>query len=161
MSGWFERYGCDVVADGLVVGAVPRDGADVAVLAGLGVDAVVSLVADGEYGPGEREAASAAYAAVGITASGVPSEDFGGLAPAVLDGASDRVLAALEGGGTVYLHCRAGWQRSVVVAAAVLCRRSGATPEQSLDVVLAHRRGACPLPHQVEDLRRWWATGSG
>lgn len=156
MSAWFEQYGCDVVEDGLVVGAVPRDADDVAALVGLGVTRVVCLVADPEYGEGERAAVAVAYAAAGIAESRVPSEDFGGLSPATLERSSGLVVAAREGGATVYLHCRAGWQRSAVTAAAALSRRTGEAPARTLERVRARRPDACPLPHQVEDLERWW-----
>lgn len=161
MSAWFQQYGCDVVEDGLVVGAVPRDASDVAALVELGVRRVVCLVADPEYVDGERAAVGLAYAAAGIAESRVPSEDFGGLSAATLERSSGLVAAALDGGTTVYLHCRAGWQRSVVTAAAALSRRSGEPPGRTLERVRARRPAACPLPHQVEDLERWWAERGG
>lgn len=157
VSRWFERYGCDVVEDGLVVGAVPRDEDDVAALVARGVGRVVSLVADAEYEGGQRDAVSAAYSAARIAEVRVPSADFGSLSPATLEAASDAVLAARGTGATVYLHCRAGWQRSVVAAAAALARASGDGPAAALAVVLERRPDACPLPHQVDDLHRWWA----
>lgn len=156
VSGWFERYGCDVVADGLVVGSVPRDADDVARLSALGVSRVVSLVADVEYGDGERAAVVGAYGSAGIAELRVPSEDFGSLSAATLEAASDGVLAARAAGETVYLHCRAGWQRSVVSAAASLARATGDGPDAALATVLERRPDACPLPHQVDDLHRWW-----
>lgn len=156
MSRWFERYGCDLVADGLVVGAVPRDADDVARLSALGVSRVVCLVADVEYEAGERGAVAGAYAAAGIEEVRVPSADFGALSPATLEAASDAVLAAHRDGATVYLHCRAGWQRSVVSAAAAIARWTGDGPVAALDAVLVRRANGCPLPHQVEDLHRWW-----
>lgn len=161
MSRWFDDYGCDVVRGGLVVGAVPRDAADVAVLVGLGVSRVVCLVADEEYGRGERRAVEAAYRAAGITESRVPSDDFGRLPAATLEASSALVAEALGSDGTVYLHCRAGWQRSAVTAAAALSRISGAEPAESLDLVRAARHEACPLPHQVADLEAWWAGRAG
>ena len=82
MSRWFQDYGCDVVRDGLVVGAVPRDADDVARLRALGVTRVVCLVADEEYGPDDRAAVEAAYGAAGIAEARVPSADFGRLPPA-------------------------------------------------------------------------------
>lgn len=158
MSAWFDEYGCDVVTEGLVVGAVPRDADDVAVLHRLGVSRVVSLVASSEYDDGELETVGAAYEGAGISVVRVPSADFGGLSAETLETASGRVLADLGDGATVYLHCRAGWQRSVVAAAATLCRRTGASPERALELVQARRPRACPLPHQVEDLERWWTA---
>lgn len=161
MSAWFDDYGCDVVREGLVVGAVPRDADDVATLTALGVTRVVCLVADAEYGPGEREAVQAAYAAAGIAESRVPSDDFGGLPAATLEASSGRTARALDDGETVYLHCRAGWQRSVITAAATLSRISGDAPGASLALVRGARREACPLPHQVQDLEAWWAGREG
>lgn len=161
VSRWFERYGCDVVADGLVVGAIPRDADDVRALEALGVGRVVSLVADAEYEEGQREAVTAAYAAARIEETRVPSADFGSLSAATLEAASDAVLAAHREGRGVYLHCRAGWQRSVVSAAATLARSTGDGPAAALAVVLERRPDACPLPHQVDDLHRWWAGRDG
>ncbi|MDO9409945.1 hypothetical protein [Patulibacter sp.] len=157
MSAWFDVYGCDLVRDGLLVGAVPRDVDDVAVLRGQGVSRVVCLVADEEYEPGDRRAVEAAYAAARIVESRVPSQDFGRLPAAALEASSALVADALDGGATVYLHCRAGWQRSVVTAAASLSRVTGDPPAATLAAVTAARRGACPLPHQVDDLETWWA----
>ncbi|CAB4953109.1 unannotated protein [freshwater metagenome] len=161
MSAWFDAYGCDPVREGLVVGAVPRDADDVAVLRSLGVTRVVCLVADEEYGSGDRRAVEAAYDAAGIAEDRVPSEDFGRLPAATLEASSALVADALAAGGTVYLHCRAGWQRSVVTAAAVVGRTTGEAPAEALAVVRSARRDACPLPHQVEDLEAWWAGRSG
>jgi len=161
VSAWFEEYGCDVVRDGLAVGAVPRDADDVAALTALGVTRVVCLVADAEYGPGDREAVQAAYAAAGIAESRVPSEDFGRLPAATLEASTAVAAAALAAGDVVYVHCRAGWQRSVITAAATLSRISGAAPGASLDLVRGARREACPLPHQVQDLEAWWAGRQG
>jgi protein-tyrosine phosphatase len=161
VSRWFQDYGLDRVDGRLLVGAVPRDGDDVRVLAELGVSRVVCLVADAEYGPGERDAVAAAYAAPGIDEARVPSEDFGGLSPATLEASSGAAEAALASGATVYLHCRAGWQRSVVTAAATLARTTDDPPEATLGRVVEARRGACPLPHQVDDLSAWWAGRAG
>lgn len=161
VSAWFRQYGCDVVEKGLVIGAVPRDAEDVATLVGLGVTRVVCLVADGEYATGERAAVAEAYAAAGIAESRVPSQDFGALGPATLERSSGLVAAALRDGETLYLHCRAGWQRSAVTAAAALSRRTGVPPERTLEQVRARRPDACPLPHQVEDLERWWTARDG
>lgn len=158
MSRWFRQYGCDVVLDGLVVGAVPRDDEDVAVLRALGVTRVVCLVEDAEYDAGEREVVLRAYAEAGISESRAGSRDFGGLEAPTLERSSGLVVAALDEGATVYLHCRAGRQRSVVTAAAALSRRTGEAPARTLARVRSARPDACPLDHQVDDLERWWAT---
>lgn len=158
MSRWFTDYGLDEVADGLHVGALPRDADDVAVLAARGVTRVVSLVDDPEYGEGEREAVSAAYAASGIAEDRVPITDFGHLLPGHLERAAALVRGARGDGDVVYLHCRAGWQRSVVAAAASLAQADGLDPLAALRVVMTRRRGADPLPHQVTDLVRWWSA---
>ncbi|WP_320669948.1 protein-tyrosine phosphatase family protein [Patulibacter defluvii] len=158
MSRWFTEYGLDEVADGLHVGALPRDGDDVAQLAARGVTRVVSLVDDPEYGDGEHEAVAAAYAAHGIAEQRVPVTDFGHLLPGHLERAAALVREAREAGDVVYLHCRAGWQRSVVAAAASLAEQDGLDPLGALRVVMTRRRGADPLPHQVTDLVRWWSA---
>src|SRR5207248_2493797 len=55
-----------------------------------------------------------------------------------------------------YLHCRAGWQRSAAVAAGVVALRDGLDIDEALDFVRRRKPSADPLPHQREDLRRWW-----
>ena len=56
----------------------------------------------------------------------------------------------------MYLHCRAGWQRSATVAAAVIALREDLSLPQALAALRQRKPTAEPLPHQRADLLRWW-----
>jgi predicted protein tyrosine phosphatase len=86
--------------------------------------------------------------------------DYGGLPSTELDAAVNRVLEWLDAGHRVYLHCRAGWQRSAAVAAGVVAIRENLDIEDALGVVQQRKPSADPLPHQREDLAWWWEERS-
>jgi len=156
MSDWFGRFGFAEVGDGLLVGAYPLDAEDVTEIAGAGVDVVYNLVEDEEYEAGERDAATAALAAAGVSERRLPLVDYGNVPEAALDRAVDEVLGDLEAGRRVYVHCRAGWQRSATVAAGVLALREGLPIEDALAVLRERKPTAEPLGHQRADLLAWW-----
>jgi atypical dual specificity phosphatase len=158
MSDWFGRFGFAEVGDGLLVGAYPLDAEDVAEIAGAGVDVVYNLVEDEEYEAGERDTATAALAAAGVSERRLPLVDYGNVPEAALDRAVDEVLGDLEAGRLVYVHCRAGWQRSATVAAGVLALREGLPIEDALAVLRERKPTAEPLGHQRADLLAWWRT---
>ena len=158
MSDWFGRFGFAEVGDGLLVGAYPLDAEDVTEIAGAGVDVVYNLVEDEEYEAGERDAATAALAAAGVSERRLPLVDYGNVPEAALDRAVDEVLGDLEAGRRVYVHCRAGWQRSATVAAGVLALREGLPIEDALAVLRERKPTAEPLGHQRADLLAWWRT---
>jgi protein-tyrosine phosphatase len=155
MSGWFRSYGFADVLDGLVIGAYPLDRDDVAMLEWIGIERVLNLTEDGEY-PEGREAIVAALAAAGIEEQRVELIDFGGLPREALERAVAAVMSSLEEGKRTYLHCRAGWQRAAAVAAGVVALREGTDVDKALAIVQERKPSADPLPHQREDLRRWW-----
>lgn len=157
MSTWFQRFGFAPVGERLLVGAYPGDADDVALIAGARADAVLNLCEDLEYADGAREAVEAALRERGIEERRLPLVDYGGLPLEQLERAVAEVEAWLGSGRTVYLHCRAGWQRSATVAAAVVARREGLGVEEALRVVRERKPTAEPLPHQRADLHRWWA----
>lgn len=156
MSNWFRTYGFADVYDRLIVGALPGDEADVRTLTALGVTRILNMVEDSEYEQGSRRKVERALAGAGIAESRLSTVDYGGLSPALLDAATQEINAWLDEGQTVYLHCRAGWQRSATVAAAVVTLRDDTTPELALRQVQSMKRSADPLPHQRDDLQRWW-----
>jgi len=158
MSDWFGRFGFAEVGDGLLVGAYPLDAEDVAEIAGAGVDVVYNLVEDEEYEAGERDTATAALAAAGVSEKRLPLVDYGNVPEAALDRAVDEVLGDLEAGRRVYVHCRAGWQRSATVAAGVLALREGLPIEDALAVLRERKPTAEPLGHQRAELLAWWRT---
>src|SRR4051812_2592797 len=158
MSSWFTRFGFERVGEGLLVGAYPTDAADVALIARRGADALYNLCEDCEYADGERDAVEAALREHGIEERRLPLVDYGGLDLAALDRAVSEIGAWLDAGRTVYLHCRAGWQRSATVAAAVIATREGLEPEGALVVLRDRKHTADPLPHQRDDLIRWWSA---
>jgi len=82
--------------------------------------------------------------------------DYGNLMPGAIEVAAEQVAAWLNEGEHVYVHCRAGWQRSAVVAAAALAVRDGIDPEEALAAIKRRKPSSEPLPHQLQDLRRWW-----
>jgi atypical dual specificity phosphatase len=160
VSAWFERYGFAEIADGLLVGAYPLDADDVQALAHAGVTRVFNLVEDEEYGDGTRAAADAALAAAGIAEHRLSVVDYGGLMPGQLERATAAVLAWLAAGERVYLHCRAGRQRSAAVAAGVVALRDGVGLDAALESIRARKPSAEPLAHQRQDLEHWWKLRS-
>jgi predicted protein tyrosine phosphatase len=70
------------------------------------------------------------------------------------------VNAWLGEGMRVYVHCRAGWQRSAAVAAGVVAMREELDIATALERVQLRKPSADPLPHQREDLQRWWEERS-
>jgi atypical dual specificity phosphatase len=158
VSRWFQTYGFGDVHDRLVVGAVPLDASDVHLLAACGVTRVLNLVEDREYQPGARDDVTRALAAAGIVEERRSSEDFGSLSTTLLGEASQLVNTWLDEGEVVYLHCRAGWQRSATVAGAVLAARLGVEPDEALRRIQERKPTAQPLPHQRQSLLAWWAA---
>jgi protein-tyrosine phosphatase len=155
VSDWFERFGFAEVADGFLVGAYPVDQDDVAELAAARVDEVHNLCEDSEYGEGERDAVSRELEAAGIEEHRLALEDYGNLPSQRLEQAVTRALQSLQAGRRVYLHCRAGWQRSAAVAAGVIALRDGIPIGSALDRLRERKPSADPLPHQLADLLDW------
>jgi protein-tyrosine phosphatase len=156
MSDWFGRFGFAEVGDGLLVGAYPLDAEDVAQIAAAGVDVVYNLVEDAEYDAGERDVVATALEVAGVSERRLPLVDYGSVPEAALDRAVDEILGDLEAGRRVYLHCRAGWQRSATVAAGVLALREDLEIEDALAVLRERKPTAEPLGHQRADLLAWW-----
>lgn len=157
VSQWFEHYGFAEVADGLVVGAYPQDARDVAALRDEGITRVFNLVRDLEYEEESgREACAAALDAAGIEEERLEIEDYGSLLPGQIERAVGVVVAWLDDGERVYLHCRAGWQRSAAVAAGVVAVRDGIGIDDALARIRRRKPTAEPLRHQRADLARWW-----
>jgi protein-tyrosine phosphatase len=157
VSTWFRTYGFADVLDELLIGAYPLDEGDVEMLARMRVQVVLNLVEDAEYRPGERAAVEAALADAGIEERRLALVDYGRLPAPQLETVVQEVLAWLEEGKRVYLHCRAGWQRSAAVAAGVVAIREGVEIEDALARVKQRKHSADPLPEQREDLLSWWS----
>ncbi len=153
---WFRTYGFADVVDGLLIGCYPLDREDVAMLEWAGVRHVLNLVEDGEYRPGEREEVERAFTELGIEERRLSSPDYGSLPPELVDRAVALLGEWLEAGQTTYVHCRAGWQRSPAIAAALIASREGIDIDEAIAQVQLRKPSADPLPHQREDLWRWW-----
>jgi hypothetical protein len=160
VSAWFFSYGFADVHDNLLVGAYPVDDRDIAMLERCGIERVLNLVDDREYKPGERETVETGYLGAGIEERRHCLVDYGGLPGQALEEAVGEVVRWLREGRRVYLHCRAGWQRSAAVAAGVVAILDGIEIDDALQRVQARKPSADPLPHQRDDLRRWWESRS-
>ncbi|MDX6681889.1 MAG: hypothetical protein QOG94_1928 [Solirubrobacteraceae bacterium] len=156
MSDWFEHFGFAEVGENLLMGAYPQDVQDVGALAGAGVTRIFNLVQDVEYDDGARDACVIALAAAGIDEQRVELVDFGSVPPAQIEAAAQAVVAWLEAGERVYVHCRAGWQRSATVVTAIIALREDVMPGRALELLRARKPTANPLSHQLADLLDWW-----
>jgi protein-tyrosine phosphatase len=156
MSEWFEHFGFAEVGANLLMGAYPQDAQDVGALADAGVTRIFNLVQDVEYDAGARDACVAALAAVGIDERRVELVDFGRVPPEQIEAAAQAVLGWLDEGERVYVHCRAGWQRSATVVTAIVALREGVLPNRALELLRERKPTASPLSHQLADLLDWW-----
>ena len=160
VSEWFSHFGFEQVGERLLAGAYPLDADDVDELAQAGVEVAYNLCQDVEYEQAERQEVEAALSEAGIEERRLPLPDYGGLEPVALERAVDEVLAELESGRRIYLHCRAGWQRSAAVAAAVIALREEIPLAAALEELRQRKPTSEPLPHQRADLFEWWTGRS-
>lgn len=134
----------DAIDDTIIVGsAFTAD--DVPTLKDLGVGAVLSLQAE-MHDPVEE------LGRYGIACARVACEDFRAPSLTQLEEAVETIGRFVREGRRVYLHCYAGLQRSVTVAA---CYYIWASPERfnartAIEYVCARRRNACPLREQKD-----------
>jgi predicted protein tyrosine phosphatase len=157
VSTWFRTYGFADLGDNLLIGAYPLDRDDADMIARVGIERVLNLVEDAEYEPGQRDEVEAAYARAGIEEHRLGLVDYAGLRSDQLEAAVQEVCDWLDQGARAYVHCRAGWQRSAAVAAGVIAVREHVDVDEAMAIVQERKPSADPLPHQREDLRRWWA----
>jgi protein-tyrosine phosphatase len=157
MSRWFRTYGFAEVLDDLLVGAYPLDQDDVDALARAGTRRVLNVCEDDEYRRGDRRAVERALAGAGIVERRLRLVDYGSLPANQIEAAVLQVSRWLDEGERTYLHCRAGWQRSAAIAAGVVAIRTGVEIDDALAAVRDRKPSADPLPHQQDDLRRWFA----
>lgn len=161
MSEWFLTYGLARVQRELLVGAMPSDRSDVEMLRRFGVRRILNLVEDDEYVLADsRGQVVAALADAGIEEYRVGVVDFGHLSPAAIDEAVTTVTGWLGSSERTYIHCRAGWQRSAVVAAGVIAITESLEIDDALAELKERKPSADPLPHQRDDLRAWWDSRS-
>jgi atypical dual specificity phosphatase len=161
VSAWFEHWGFGQVGDELLIGAYPQDADDVQTLADAGVTCVFNLVQDIEYEGKGREACAKALKKAGIVEERVEVVDYGNLLPGHIERAVKTVRPWLADGECVYVHCRAGMQRSATVAAAIVALEEGVEPTEALRRVSERNPRANPLEHQRQDLLRWWKARAG
>lgn len=136
----------DAIDDTLIVGTA-FVAEDVPLLVELGVGAVVNLQEEAR-GPIDALAAS------GIEYAQIGCKDFHAPSLVQIDRAVGEIARFVGDEKRVYLHCYAGLQRSVTVAACFLVasdpRRWNA--RSALDEVCSKRRRACPLREQIDAL---------
>ncbi len=140
------------INDRLLAGAMPFRDDHVEALRAEGVSSVVNLCEEREYWEGERDLLAAAYLRSGMTEHLLPVRDGSTVPADVLDRA---VAIAGADGGSVYVHCRGGRERSATVTAAVLSRLDALTIDDALRVSRERRPIFAPLEWQVTGLHRW------
>jgi hypothetical protein len=84
--------------------------------------------------------------------------DGGAPSPGALDVAV-RWMArvAKQDGSRIFVHCRAGQERTAAVLAAYVATHSAFTLDQAIEWLAASRYGGRPLPSQEHAVREWLA----
>lgn len=159
------KFECNYITDQVIVGRNPLTAHDVEWLRLQGVTAFVDLREAWEWkGPGRHGAEAVA------TADSIPALfprrhveivddnvaiDFGRLQQAVMH--LDEVLAIPS--EKVYIHCRAGQERTAAVLIAYFASRRWHTPyEETLSRLRRRRPALGPRPAQEQSVRQWLKT---
>lgn len=144
----------------LLSGRQPLSELDARQLADHGVTHVLDLRQEREWkGTGRQGAAAvAALAELGVERLALPIADGEAPDPATLDLAVDFIARAIgeeDSTGCVYVHCRAGIERTGTILLAYLARRDRQSVARTLESLTDPDRPYAPLPWQIDAVRRW------
>ncbi len=142
-------------------GRNPLSARDVRKLQQLGITHILDLREEAEWSAPGRSGGEAleALSRTGLKRVHIPITDMG--APDL--STIDRIIAALDDmlrcpEHRVYLHCRAGKERTGAVLLAYHCRATGQNLESGLRELQARCPNINPLSHQQVAVRRWLAA---
>jgi atypical dual specificity phosphatase len=141
-----------LAADRILAGRNPLSARDIDQIRNQGVTHILDLREPSEWLPPKHgSAALEAAERLGIHRLNVPVPDLTGPSSEALDAAFAFVSGALaETEGRIFVHCRAGKERSASVLAACVARREKLTYEQAL----AKLRQGCPFFKPLQDQER-------
>ncbi len=139
------------LSDSLLGGPMPYSERHIRALSEEGVTAVINLCEDSEYWAGERELVDAQYGLAGIVEHRLAVIDGATVPREVLDEAVDLAAA----GGTLYVHCRGGRERSATVCAAIVARSERLSAAEAVTRTMAANPVFKPLPWQIQGLEAW------
>lgn len=154
-----RHFTCDEIAPGVYAGRAPIFRRDVWKLQSLGVTHILDLREAHEWdGPGRRgSSAIMEIDRLGLARLPVAIKDMGTPSARHLDEAVGFMDAALHLGGTVYVHCRAGVQRTGAIAAAWYARREACSVDEAIEKLRVRRPDFEPMVFQVLAARSWLA----
>ncbi len=150
-------FDTDWISDRVKAGAHPLIRRDVRRLVADGITHVVDLRQQHEWAPPWRgQDALDEIAAQGLVRLHVPVEDMTAPTPEDLDAAVAFIDEALEDpNARVYVHCRAGVQRTACVLVAWWARRHGVDYDAALHALVEKRRALWPMQAQERVAREW------
>jgi ADP-ribosyl-[dinitrogen reductase] hydrolase len=154
-----RHFSADEIAPGVFAGRAPIFRRDVWRLRALGITHILDLREDHEWdGPGRRgTSAIAEIDRLGVARLRVAIKDMGTPQSGDLDQAVSFMDTALHLGGKVFLHCRAGVQRTGAIAAAWYARREHCSVDEAIQRLRERRPDLEPMVFQVAAARTWLA----
>jgi atypical dual specificity phosphatase len=157
MSQWFQEFGFDRISNSLPLwlGSCPADLEDITSLEAEEINAVVSLCQPCEYQDNQLEEVTARYRELGWQTFSLQVEDFSSFSAEQIDTVVSAVRDLLKDNKRVYLHCRAGWQRSASIACLVLALENNIGLDEALWQIQMARPEAQPMHHQWQDISCW------
>jgi rhodanese-related sulfurtransferase len=161
-SRTLPRFNADSVVDRVLAGRNCLSELDVdRLVAEHGITHVLDLRESTEWKPPYAGAdALAAFAARGVVRMNVPVADGGAPSGDELTTAVTFIAQALEDpAARVYVHCRAGEERTAAVLVAWYARAPGMDIESALAALRKGRRALRMLPGQEDAVREWLADG--
>jgi protein-tyrosine phosphatase len=150
----------DEIAPGVHAGRAPIFRRDVWRMRARGITHVLDLRETLEWDePGRRGGSAVAEIdALGMSRLQVAIRDMGTPRSEDLDQAVTYMEAALHLGGQVYVHCRAGVQRTGAIAAAWFARQQHCSIDEAIVRLRERRPDFEPLIYQIRAAQAWLAA---
>ncbi len=155
-------FSFDWLDENMAAGRNPLTARDVQSLKDAGISHVLDLREPHEWSaPHFGQDAVNAFENAGITRLHLPVVDTDAPQNSDFDVAAKWLATTLaEPNAKVYVHCRAGMERTAAIVCAVYAREHGVSFEEALAVLRSNRSIFAPLPMQVRAAKAWLAQKS-